>query len=291
MPVGPPLKFGDNDMRVEMLRERLGLAPGGSFDAVLAKRIAAYQKVHGLRTDGVAGPDLIRSLNRGARHYQQVLLINIERARRLPAPGELPRHIVVDAGAAKIFMYENGVMVGSMRAIVGADVSQTPMMAALIRYAMVNPYWNVPPDLMVKTIAPRVLEQGLGYLTERKYEVFADWSDNAVPLEPASVDWQAIKDGKLSPRLRRGPGPGNSMGDIKFMMPNSLGIYLHDTHERGLFQKEDRWISNGLCGLRMQNGSRPGYLVQCRRVTIPTLKSVSIWQSPSRSSSLISRLA
>jgi len=36
-------------------------------------------------------------------------------------------------------------------------------MAALVRYAMVNPYWNVPPDLVMKSIAPRVLEQGLGY--------------------------------------------------------------------------------------------------------------------------------
>ena len=106
----------------------------------------------------------------------------------------------------------------------------------------------------MKTIAPRVLEQGVGYLTERKYEVFADWSDNATPLAPASVDWQAVKDGKLSPRLRRGPGPGDSMGDIKFMMPNSLGIYLHDTHERSLFQKEDRWISNGC--VRVEDAKR-----------------------------------
>ncbi len=28
------------------------------------------------------------------------------------------------------------------------------------------------------------------------------------------------------------------MGDIKFMMPNDLGIYLHDTHNKAVFQKE-----------------------------------------------------
>jgi murein L,D-transpeptidase YcbB/YkuD len=32
-----------------------------------------------------------------------------------------------------------------MRAIVGKSASATPMMAAQIRYASVNPYWNVPP--------------------------------------------------------------------------------------------------------------------------------------------------
>ncbi len=45
--------------------------------------------------------------------------------------------------------------------------------------------------------------------------------------------------------MRQLPGPGNSMGDIKFMMPNDYGIYLHDTPDKALFQKEDRWISNG----------------------------------------------
>ncbi len=254
IPAGPRLRLGDDSSRVTILSERLGLPPSSRFDEELAKRVAAYQRVHGLVADGIAGDDVIGSLNRGARHYQQVLMINIERARRLPAPGELRRHIVVDAGSARIFMYENGAVVDSMRAVVGANETQTPMMAALVRYAMVNPYWNVPPDLVVKSIAPRVLEQGLGYLTERKYEVFADWTENASSLDPATVDWQAVKEGKLAPRLRRGPGPGNSMGDIKFMMPNALGIYLHDTHDRTVFQKDERWISNGC--VRVEDAQR-----------------------------------
>jgi murein L,D-transpeptidase YcbB/YkuD len=29
------------------------------------------------------------------------------------------------------------------------------------------------------------------------------------------------------------------------MMPNDFGIYLHDTHDKTVFQKDDRWISNG----------------------------------------------
>ena len=49
-------------------------------------------------------------------------------------------------------------------------------MAALIRYAAVNPYWNLPPEFNVNMVAPRVIEQGVGYLSERKYEVFADFT-------------------------------------------------------------------------------------------------------------------
>ncbi len=254
LPTGPTLARGAQGERVTLLRERLGLPVGSQFDAALHDRVTAYQRVHGLKHDGVVGQDVITSLNRGALHYAQVLMINMERARRLPAPGELPRHIVVDAGSAQVVMYENSVAVDSMRAVVGSSATQTPMMAALIRYAKVHPYWNVPPELTVKIIAPRVLEQGLGYLSERKYDVFADWSEGAIKLDPAQVDWQAVRDGKLSPYLRRGPGPGNSMGDIKFMMPNDFGIYLHDTHDKSVFRVENRWISNGC--VRVEDAQR-----------------------------------
>jgi murein L,D-transpeptidase YcbB/YkuD len=251
---GPALSQGANGARVTLLRERLGLPAGSQFDQALHSRVTAYQQVHGLKSDGTVDEDVITSLNRGALHYAQVLMINMERTRRLPAPGELKRHITVDAGSARIFMYEDGTLVDSMRAVVGSKATQTPMMAALIRYAAVNPYWNVPPSLNVKLVAPRVLEQGLGYLTERRYEVFSDWSERAAKLDPATIDWQSVKDGKTSFRIRRGPGPGNSMGDIKFMMPNDLGIYLHDTHDRTVFKAENRWISNGC--VRVEDAKR-----------------------------------
>jgi len=254
IPAGPALTIASEGARVTLLRERLGLMPGSRFDEALAKRVAAYQHVHGLRADGIAGDEVIASLNLGAEHYEHVLMINMERARRLPAPGELKRHIIVDAGSATVLMYDKDKLVGSMRAVVGANETQTPMMAALIRYADVNPYWNIPGSLDIKLIAPRVLEQGLKYLTDRKDEVFADWSADAAPLDPATIDWQAVKDGKLALHIRQGPGGGNSMGKIKFMMPNKFGIYLHDTPDKSVFNEDQRWISNGC--IRLQDAPR-----------------------------------
>jgi L,D-transpeptidase YcbB len=254
IPQGPALTIGSQGERVTLLRERLGLSSGTRFDEPLAKRVADYQKVHGLKSNGIADADLIASLNLGAEHYEHVLMINMERARRLPAPGELRRHIIVDAGSAKVLMYDNDKLVGSMGAIVGAEDTQTPMMAALIRYADVNPYWNVPASLGIKLIAPRVLEQGVKYLTDRKDEVFADWSENAPALDPATIDWQAVKDGKLTLHIRQGPGGGNSMGKIKFMMPNKFGVYLHDTPDKIAFRKDQRWISNGC--VRLEDAPR-----------------------------------
>jgi len=251
---GPTLKVGSQGQRVTLLRERLGLVRGDRFDRPLETRVLAYQRVHALASDGVVGDAVIASLNLGAEHYEHVVMINMERARRLPAPGELKRHIVVDAGSAMLMMYEGDVLIDAMRVAVGANETQTPMMAALIRYADVNPYWNIPQSLDIKLIAPRVLEQGLKYLTDRNDEVFADWSDTAARLDPATVDWQAVKDGKLDLHIRQGPGGGNSMGKIKFMMPNTFGIYLHDTPDKVVFDKDQRWISNGC--IRLQDAAR-----------------------------------
>jgi murein L,D-transpeptidase YcbB/YkuD len=254
MPAGPALTIGSEGERVTLLRERLGLPVGNRFDEPLSKRVADYQKVHGLEPDGIAGDDVIASLNLGAEHYEHVVMINMERARRLPAPGELERHIIVDAGSAMVMMYDHDKLVGSMRAAVGGKDTQTPMMAALIRYADVNPYWNIPTSLQAKLIAPRVLDQGLKYLTDRKDEVFAEGNANSFLLDPATVDWQAVKDGKLTLRMRQGPGGGNSMGKIKFMMPNKFGIYLHDTPDKTVFDVDQRWISNGC--IRLQDAPR-----------------------------------
>ena len=41
------------------------------------------------------------------------------------------------------------------------------------------------------------------------------------------------------------PGPTNSLGQIKFEMPNPDDVYMHDTPGRGLFALARRYISHG----------------------------------------------
>lgn len=251
---GAPLSAGADNGRVQALRERLGLTPSGGVDAALTEKVATFQRVHGLPVDGKAGPATIAALNRGAVHYERKLLMNMERSRRLPAPDAVKRYILVDAGAARLWMYENGRVVDSMKVIVGAPSSATPMMAALMRFATINPYWNVPTDLVAKLIAPRVVSGGTTYLAERRYEVLDGWKRDSKVIDPASVSWPEVASGKTELRVRQLPGGANSMGAIKFMMPNDYGIYLHDTPNKSLFADEDRWVSNGC--VRLEDAER-----------------------------------
>jgi murein L,D-transpeptidase YcbB/YkuD len=121
------------------------------------------------------------------------------------------------------------------------------MMAVIMRTAKANPYWNVPPELIRTLTAKRIQEQGLSYLNDFHYEVLSDWSANAQIINPKTVNWKAIATGKQAPTIlvRQLPGPWNSMGKMKFEMPNDFGIYLHDTPHKELFAEQDRWLSNG----------------------------------------------
>jgi L,D-transpeptidase YcbB len=172
-----------------------------------------------------------------------LLRVNLERARELPAG--TGRHILVNAAAQRLFMYENGREVGSMRVVVGKPIYPTPMMAAYVRFANLNPYWYVPPDLASERIAPNVLKQGMKYLDRQGYEVVHDFVENPTIVDPTTIDWKGVADGKVNVLIRQKPGPHNSMGRIKFMFPNEQGVYLHDNPERELFEQAARLYSGG----------------------------------------------
>jgi murein L,D-transpeptidase YcbB/YkuD len=170
--------------------------------------------------------------------------VNLERARGLPADlGE--RYILVDAAAQTLWLYDHGKAVGSMPVVVGKASEPTPVMAGLIRFAVVRPYWNVPPDLVRDSIAPKVLRYGTAWLASQDMEALSGWSEDARVLSPDAVDWAAVAAGRQVLRVRQRPGPHNMMGRVKFMFPNRLGVYLHDTPLRQYFAEETRTESSG----------------------------------------------
>lgn len=174
--------------------------------------------------------------------------INLERVRDLPAGKG--RYIVVNAAAQRLFMYENGEAVDSMRVVVGKPVYPTPMMSAYVRFASLNPYWFVPPDLAAERIAPNVLKQGASYLDRLGYQVVSDFVEDPKIFDPSVIDWQAVADGRQKVLIRQQPGPHNSMGRIKFMFPNDEGVYLHDNPDRQLFEEASRLYSGGCVRLK-----------------------------------------
>ena len=253
IPSGPILRPGSRDPRVRLLRTRLGLPVDGAYDRAVVNAIRQLQGAHGIPQDGLAGPLTLAVLNRGSPQLQRLLRLNLERARALPANlGR--RYVLVDAAAARLWMYEDGQAVDSMRVVVGKPSEPTPMMAATMRYVSLNPYWNIPPDLVRRRVADAVLSDGPGVIRARRYEILSDWTENARRVEPSAVDWRAVSAGRQDLRVRQLPGPSNAMGRMKFMFPNELGVYLHDTPERSLLREEARLFSSGC--VRLEDAPR-----------------------------------
>jgi murein L,D-transpeptidase YcbB/YkuD len=247
VPAGAALKSGSTGKRVALLRTRLGLPASGGYDEQLAQAVSSYQAVHGLGTpDGIAGKATIASLNRGSTYYARRIAINMERAYRLPAVRAFDRYVVVDSGGAEAYLFDRDRRVDGMRVIVGSPATKTPIMAVLMRNAKANPYWNVPPELVKSLTAKKVKEQGVAYFRDFHYEILSDWGAHASMVDPKSINWKGVASAKKLPtfRVRQQPGPWNSMGEMKFEMPNDYGIYLHDTPLKEKFAG-DRWISNG----------------------------------------------
>ncbi len=181
------------------------------------------------------------------------LALNLERVRALPAFTS-GRHLLIDAASARMWMYEGNRVVDSMKVVVGKPETQTPVMAGFVRHAIVNPYWNLPDDLMPSRVTDKVLAQGTGYLAKHRLQVLSSWDEGAPVLDPRKVNWRAVAAGTRTIRARQLPGPGNFMGRVKFTFPNPQGIYLHDTPERDLLSKPARQFSNGC--VRLEDAGR-----------------------------------
>jgi L,D-transpeptidase YcbB len=184
----------------------------------------------------------------------RLLQLNLERARALPSGDG--KFVIVNPPAARLYMYENGRVVDSMRVVAGRPdpIAQTPMMNAFIRYEALNPYWNSPPDITSRKLAPTILKEGRAYFTKRGYDLVDHFGPDAHVLNPMSVDWHAVAAGRVKVNLRQRPGPANSMGRMKFMFPNQQGIWLHDTPEKEKIEDAARLESNGC--VRLEDAPR-----------------------------------
>ena len=169
------------------------------------------------------------------------LRLNRERTRFLPGPWTV--HVMVDAASGRLWYYERGRQQGTMKVVAGKVESPTPMLVGSLRYAILNPYWNVPTDLVRTLTGPKILAGRT--LESMGMEAMSDWTDKAQRLDPARIDWNAVVAGTQEMRVRQLPGPFNSMGRVKFLFPNDLGIYLHDTPHQELMAMPARHYSNG----------------------------------------------
>ena len=212
-----------------------------AYDRELVDAVKRFQTWQGLGADGAIGPATRDWLNVTPAQRAGVLALNIQRLRLLPS--ELSTGIMVNIPAYSLVYYQNGNQVLASRVIVGRPDRKTPMMSSALNNVVVNPPWNVPPTLARKDILPKLWNDP-GYLERHGYTVMRGWNSKET-IDPWQVDWATITASNLPFRFQQAPGARNSLGRCKFNMPSSDAIYLHDTPNHNLFQKDTRALSSG----------------------------------------------
>ena len=239
VPGGPTLEPGDTTTvdRLTALRERLAVenyiergsiaadsAGRAIYEGELAGAVANFQRRHGIVVDSILGPGTLTSLNLTAEYRAGQIMANLERYRWMPRSlGD--RYIYVNVPAFRLDAYEDERAVLSMKVIVGQQYADqaTPAFADSLTYIEFAPYWNVPEKIAEEEIWPKV-NADPGYLERNEYEVVEE---------------------RGRTRIRQRPGDKNALGKVKFIFPNNFNIYLHDTPERSLFQRDFRAFSHG----------------------------------------------
>jgi murein L,D-transpeptidase YcbB/YkuD len=249
VPPGPTLERGARDPRVAALRARLeaggdlaGPAPGDpeEFDAALETAVVAFQQRHGLDPDGRVGRGTLEALNVPVAARIEQIRVNLERGRWLFHDLD-PTFVIVNVAGFEVYYLRDGELIWTARAMVGQPYRKTPIFRSEITYLVLNPTWTVPSTIFSQDLLP-AQRRDPSHLASKGLRVF-DRSGRVVPSD--SIDWQSVNPESFPYVLRQDSGPGNALGRVKFMLPNSYAIYLHDTPSQNLFEKSERAFSSG----------------------------------------------
>ncbi|MFI5323050.1 MAG: murein L,D-transpeptidase [Thermodesulfobacteriota bacterium] len=255
IPEGPKLSKGMRGRGVTALKERLVVTgelnssdlKNDVYDEALEQAVRKYQDTNGLYVDGVAGDSTIESLNVPAGDLVKHITLSMERWRMLPQDmGN--KFVLVNIANYHLYAVENNRDAIEMRIVVGKPKWNTPIFSEEMTNIVINPYWNIPPSIFKDDIAP-LIKSDPDYMADRNIQALGLGMEQPNTTDEAEV--ASAKEAYINKvltgnyPLRQNPGPSNPLGRIKFLFPNKYSVYLHDTPNRGYFQRSQRNFSHG----------------------------------------------
>ena len=234
-PVKKSLKKGASSPDITIIKKRLAITGDLSgndtsqfFNDTLELAVKDFQARHGYNETGIISDSLVKEMNVPAIRRVEQLLMNMDRMRWL-ANEPTGNLIVVNIPEFVLHLYEGKQKVFDIDVVVGKEGHSTMMFNGDLNQVVFSPYWNVPPSIVAKEILPE-MEKNPNYLASENMEITGN--DDGLPV------------------IRQKPGPGNALGKVKFLFPNSFNIYLHDTPAKSLFEKDKRAYSHGCIRVR-----------------------------------------
>lgn len=248
IPSGPILKLGSWHKQVAILRQRLKaegdleiepVINARFFDEAVKLAMKRFQKRHGLKVDGIVGPNTRAAMKVTVSKRIKQIQFNMERWRWLPKwLGR--RYIMVNTAGFNMVVVENEDIQFAMGVIIGKPDRPTPVTSSKLHTVVFNPYWTVPPTIIFEDFLPQQ-QRNPTFFTSKQIRVFM----NGDELDPTEIDWTQVSQDHFPYILRQDPGPKNSLGRLKFLFNNAYTVYLHDTPGKHLFNLDSRSLSSG----------------------------------------------
>ncbi len=204
--------------------------------------VTTYQSYMGLQVTGKVDSSTLARLSLLPSVYLTKISANMERVRWMQQQfGDL--YLIVDVPLMELFLRKDGSNAMHMRVVVGKPERQTPSLFATMANVVINPPWGVPPTILKNDVVPGFQKDGRKYLSKKGLKAY--------DREGKLVNASRLNMGNLKKyTYKQDPGDDNSLGVVKFNLPNPWDIYLHDTPHRGDFVKRYRALSSGCIRLQ-----------------------------------------
>jgi murein L,D-transpeptidase YcbB/YkuD len=250
------IKPGDRHVMVPVMRRKLGLVDmkiyevdddstsgyrGDSlrYDQILLAGVKAFQERHGLQADGIVGGKTLKFLNQSFKEKADIIALNMERIRWSTDNYDNEQYIHVNIPEYILRIFTKKVETLRMKVIVGAVDNATPVFRETLEHIVFSPTWTVPPSIIKEEFLPRLKRNPMSYNTES----FSFYKSGVI-IDPALEPWDSAVNINQY-RIVQKSGRNNSLGLVKFVMPNDMNIYLHDTPDHTPFSKTFRALSHG----------------------------------------------
>ncbi len=249
IPGNRSMRPNDDDERVPALRKRLavtgdmrgGYTESYSYDSDVVEGVRRFQARHGLRESGRVDRPTLAALNVSAQERLDQLRLNYQRVSDLLKQQVEQRYVLVNIPAFQLEAVDNFNVEQRHRVIVGRPGRDSPTLRASIKAMNFFPYWRVPDSVAKLDLIPK-LQKEPQYLAQEKIRVFQD-NFNGLELDPSQIDWTQADYQKI--KFKQDPGEQNALGLVRLDMPNSEGVYMHDTPMKPLFAQASRPFSAG----------------------------------------------
>ncbi len=249
------IKAGDRysgTPRLTRLLRLLGDLPSGIsvdpnvYAEPLVKAVKRFQRRHGLAPDGFLDPQTVRQLNTPLSQRLSQLRLALERWRWLPREFSRPP-VIVNIPEFRLYAGD----APPQRVVVGMAFAEkeTPVFTSVMTEVVFHPPWTVPISIQKKELVAKIAKNPSTYLRKNNFEVI-DRDDAVVATGAVSkAVLEKLRQGRLY--LRQKPGPDNSLGAVKFYMPNAHSVYIHGTPSRRGFEQSRRDLSHSC--IRVEN--------------------------------------